>query len=809
LSFLIKGTLTDSNGNPLSGYTVKAFDENAWFAFQDDDIGSAITEDDGTFRIPFTKDAFKKPGEWDEEEPQVYLEIYDEVESFVQKTDRLTQPSSQEKKGEDKFEALVIGSGFGGTILSMSLVNKFADEDKNKEDKDKRKVCILERGQWWVSHEIPVSPGRHAVNSKTKKRLGIREYLEKNDVPYHFWAFPNNVNGMAQLFNIIRTVNRRGLYDFRLSDRVHVVSASGVGGGSLVYANVTEEPDPVVVDSWNSKYGLDIDYDTLKPFFEAAKTFIGVNKITTTTANGTFKLARTKAFQDAAEKIRLANPSIVMNKETNLTSDNIEDIYAVNLSITDLPPQKDIPTIFREAGSNFDTALNNIKNDAKLQVKLAEFMRKYAVETNICERRGRCVLGCVPDARHTNDKKIFDALTNEDKKKHLEVRVLCQVNDIEPRDGEYKYRLYYTDYGVRDVSENNFNLNGADGKMYKLSLKFFKWSENGKETDLVAKMIIIAAGSVGTTELLLKSANTDKRARSKNLQLSEMLGRRFSTNGDLLGVIQPTKMNLEEVSRAPTVTSAVRFRESNDIVYTIEDSGLPTMFAGISSIVSNADLMKKMMALIGIGYVQDLMMIINQNSPVPIPNPNLPLAVSEQDLSHLMLLSGMGTDSGDGQIKLKQSWDLNHMHAVDFEFDLEKQKNLFTKMTKSMEHLAEHIGKGGAKSLSIPFWDPADPQRSSTVVLHPLGGCIMGKDNTQGVVNSLGEVYDCSNANNKTQTYKGLYVVDGAIVPTPLGVNSSLIISALAFRIAQNLVGDKHLPVEIVKINGEKHYMPK
>jgi cholesterol oxidase len=81
--------------------------------------------------------------------------------------------------------------------------------------------------------------------------------------------------------------------------------------------------------------------------------------------------------------------------------------------------------------------------------------------------------------------------------------------------------------------------------------------------------------------------------------------------------------------------------------------------------------------------------------------------------------------------------------------------------------------------------------------------------NTQGVVNSLGEVYDCSNANYKTETYKGLYVVDGAIVPTPLGVNSSLIISALAFRIAHNLVGDKHLPVEIVEINGEKHYLPK
>ena len=809
MSFLIKGTLTDSEGNLLSGYTVKAFDENAWFAFQDDDIGSAVTQDDGTFRIPFTKDAFKKPGELDEEEPQVYLEIYNEAETFVGKTEKLTQPSSNDKKGEDKFEAVVIGSGFGGTILSMSLVNKFADEDKNKKDTDKRKVCILERGQWWVSHEIPVSPGRYSVHSKTKKRLGIREYLEKYDVPYHFWAFPNNVNGLAELFNIIRTVNRRGLYDFRPSNRVHVVSASGVGGGSLVYANVTEEPDPVVVDFWNSKYGLDIDYTNLKPFFETAKAFIGVNKITTTTGNGTFKLARTKVFQDAAEKIRLANPSIVMNKEINPASDNIEDIYAVNLSITDLPPQKDVPTIFKEAGSDFKTAFNNIKNDAKLQVKLAEFMRKYAVETNICERRGRCVLGCVPDARHTNDKKIFDAMSDEAKKNCLEVRALCQVNDIEPRDDDYKYRLYYTDYSIRDVSEDSFNLNGSNSKEYKLTTKFFKWGENGKERAVDAKIVIIAAGSVGSTELLLKSTNTDKRARSKNLQLSEMLGKRFSTNGDLLGVIQPTKMNTEEVSRAPTVTSAIRFRESNDIIYTIEDSGLPSMFAGISSIVSNADLMKKMMALISMGYVQDLMRMLNQNSPIPIPNPNLPLAVSEQDLAHLMLLSGMGTDSGDGQIKLKHSWDANQMHSVDIEFDLEKQKNLFSKMASSMEHLAEHIGKGGAKSLSIPFWDPGDAQRSSTVVLHPLGGCIMGKDNTEGVVNSLGELYDCSNAGNKTETYKGIYVVDGAIVPTSLGVNSSLTISALAFRIAQNLVGDKHLPVEIVEIDGEKHYLPK
>jgi len=35
--------------------------------------------------------------------------------------------------------------------------------------------------------------------------------------------------------------------------------------------------------------------------------------------------------------------------------------------------------------------------------------------------------------------------------------------------------------------------------------------------------------------------------------------------------------------------------------------------------------------------------------------------------------------------------------------------------------------------------------------------------------------------------YKDLYVIDGSIIPSPLGVNTSLIISALAFRTAEQI----------------------
>ena len=54
----------------------------------------------------------------------------------------------------------------------------------------------------------------------------------------------------------------------------------------------------------------------------------------------------------------------------------------------------------------------------------------------------------------------------------------------------------------------------------------------------------------------------------------------------------------------------------------------------------------------------------------------------------------------------------------------------------------------------------------------------MGSSAQDGVVNHKGEVFG----------YENLFVIDGATIPTPLGVNPSRTISALAERASEIMV---------------------
>jgi cholesterol oxidase len=87
-----------------------------------------------------------------------------------------------------------------------------------------------------------------------------------------------------------------------------------------------------------------------------------------------------------------------------------------------------------------------------------------------------------------------------------------------------------------------------------------------------------------------------------------------------------------------------------------------------------------------------------------------------------------------------------------------------------MHSLAEELG---ADFRENPLW-----WLNKVITVHALGGCPMGRDEREGVVDSYGRVFN----------YPGLHIADGSVMPGPVGPNPSLTIAALADRFADAIV---------------------
>ena len=83
----------------------------------------------------------------------------------------------------------------------------------------------------------------------------------------------------------------------------------------------------------------------------------------------------------------------------------------------------------------------------------------------------------------------------------------------------------------------------------------------------------------------------------------------------------------------------------------------------------------------------------------------------------------------------------------------------------------------------------ADKIRWQTMSAHVMGGCTMGANEENSVVNSLGQHHQIEN----------LSVIDGSIFPTSLGVNPQLTIYAIAAKLSVQLVKrmKAHLPEDL------------
>ena len=287
-----------------------------------------------------------------------------------------------------------------------------------------------------------------------------------------------------------------------------------------------------------------------------------------------------------------------------------------------------------------------------------------------------------------------------------------------------------------------------------------------KEQIVRAKVVILGAGSLGSTNILLKS-------QALGLELSSSLGKRFTTNGDTIGFtyngasdVRHIGKPLEKIRKnpmkapGPSVTSILDMRNqqekemdksyvlldgtapsSVDILYSVVVKLVESSFSGKDT--TSGDARRSGRHFLGKGMQNTLAMF----------------AVSHDDAGGEVQL-----DKKTGRVR------------IDYP-NIGKGENCEV-VKKAMEHATKAL-KG--TFIPNPYWGGLLAKMRETkgiVTVHPLGGCSMGESGASGVVNHSGQVF----VGDSEELHQGLYVLDGSVMPRSLGVNPCLTISMLAER---------------------------
>ena len=129
----------------------------------------------------------------------------------------------------ERTEAVVIGSGFGGSVTAARLAEAGV------------RVTVLERGPWWDT----VPTRSMGIADRTSFPRGMALFLRAVRSVYHPWMPWGRTR-----------VNRKGLFEVYFSRGMEVVCASGVGGGSHVYSALHRRPArPVPAEARPARIG--------------------------------------------------------------------------------------------------------------------------------------------------------------------------------------------------------------------------------------------------------------------------------------------------------------------------------------------------------------------------------------------------------------------------------------------------------------------------------------------------------------------------------------------------------------------------
>ncbi|MEU7075173.1 GMC family oxidoreductase [Streptomyces narbonensis] len=558
----------------------------------------------------------------------------------------------------DVFDAVVVGSGFGGSVTAFRLAEAKLD------------VCVLERGKPFPPGSFPRSPHEAAKN---------------------FWDPESRLYGM---------------YDMWSFSKLDALVCSGLGGGSLIYANVLiRKPESWFVhESFDGGYehwpvtraDLDSHYQCVEDMLDAQPYPFDVKPYKDT--------PKTRAMEEAAAQLGL---------EWELPK------LAVSFGNPAVP------------GAPIEGGEDNL----------------HGAPRHTCRLVGECDLGCNFGSKNSLDLTYLSAA----RKLGADIRTHCEVRSFEPVP-----QGFLVTYIRHDTSDTADPL--APPELHTLR----------------AKRLILSAGALGTTYLLLRN-------RSAFPALGPALGTRFSGNGDFLGLVlkarersrtRPgeTEPRLLKPSFGPVITSAMRVeRDENDEgargAY-IEDAGYPEFLNWLveHNVLTMSNRVGRFLLRRGWSQLTGTARSRVGRQLGDAMGKGLFTATS-------MPLLGMGRDVPNGRMFLRDG-------HLDLDWEPAASDPYFRQMNKTMQRISQSVG---GRYASNPLW-----WLNRLITVHPLGGAPMGRHAQEGVVDSFGRVYG----------YPGLSIADGSVMPGPVGPNPSLTIAALADRSAVRMIEDPGNPTE-------------
>lgn len=309
----------------------------------------------------------------------------------------------------------------------------------------------------------------------------------------------------------------------------------------------------------------------------------------------------------------------------------------------------------------------------------------------------------------------------------------------------------------------------------------FRKFEQGREgfeppTSFVrADIVILGAGTVGSTEILLRS-------KGEGLEFSDLLGKRFSGNGDVLGFAYNTEHVInavgaglhdpEEVGRpGPCITGAIDLRDTPDFEdgVLIEEGAIPGALASLLPLGFAGDAAVDGVGGFEGGFRDWLSSGIGELESI-FRGPYH--GACNRTLTYLVMCH----DGAKGTLSLNAGGHVDiDWHDVG---DAEVYERVNDKLIEATEAL-------GGMWLRNPLWSKYFDK--SLITTHPLGGCVMGEDASTGVTDHRGRVYSGKAGED---LHEGLLVLDGSTLPRSLGSNPLLTITALAERGVAKLCED-------------------